>query len=1309
MNLDQMERQIKTIYLNIKKKIALTVVFFLVFFSAAAQSTFTKLQNQKLPSKNQIIEIEWGKVGVEIGFDDKPIVFLNSSQTINDPGNYWLPFYQTKLKLPLNTAAFTAELTNTIYEPLTAEEKNALKDLPDEAISGTVNVTNYITTIKKQPYASIAFTPLRRGSDGNIEKIKSFKINLTDVVPASASGKTGKRSFKVRSVLASGEWYKIGLVREGIYKVNYAMLQDMGFNMNNLQSVQLRLFGNGGGALPVENSEDRIDDLAENNIEMHDGGDGSFDPGDYFLFYGQNQTRWLHDEDEDEFIHEPNPYSDSTFYFITRDYNIGAPKRVEEKANLQTNADLALNNFVDWQYHEEDRENLIKSGKRWYGEIFSVRRSYTFPFSFPDIVTSEPFQVTVAAASRAIRRPSSFTISVNGSDQNNKIAFTRGVTAGYANTYALYDHAVNFTQSASDNVNVQVSYDNTSSADIGWLDYIRVAATRQLRFTGSQMTFRNPAAKNANVVQYNAAGVGQNAVIWDVTDPTRALIQQGNRSGNNFSFKTEGGDMREYIIFNPTVTRTPAFSKKVNNQNLHAFPQTDYLIISHKPFRSAADQLARFHEERGEFSVRVVNINEVYNEFSSGAPDLTAIKDFMKMFYDRAGSDASKLPKYLLLFGGASYDYKDRISGNTNHIPIYQSANSESPTGSFMSDDYVGFLDDDEGDDVRSGLDIGVGRIPVNTNSQAQSVVNKIIRYHRIPQSFGSWRNRITWVADDLDHALSQKLPIHMRDADKLAEKIKERYPSYNNNKIYFDAFKKESTAGGQRYPGVTDEINKSMVNGTLLMTYVGHGGVSGWAHERVLRIQDINSWTNRNSMPLFLTATCEFTRFDDPERTSAGEFVLINPDGGGIGLMTTTRLVYASPNYQLANTFTDYVFEAVDGQTPTLGDLLMLSKDISLNNITISNGINYRNFTLLGDPAMRLAYPQYTVKTTQAPDTIQALEKVTIKGIVTNDYGQKQENYNGIVYPVIYDQLRQITTLDNDNEGAFQYDDRTGIIFNGKAGVKNGEFEFSFVVPKDINYEFGKAKVSYYTDDRRIDGNGNDLEITIGGIDENAAEDNTPPDVQLWMNDENFVSGGITDENPSLYARVFDESGINTVGSGIGHDITAVLDENTGNPIILNDFYESDLNSYQSGTINYPFSELNQGRHTLSLKVWDVYNNSAEAYTEFVVAGSEELAIEHLLNYPNPFTTNTSFYFEHNAPGQSLEVRIQVFTVSGKLVKTIDGIYASDGFRIGPINWNGRDDYGDAIGKGVYVYKVKVTAQTGESVDKFEKLVILN
>lgn len=1304
-----MEGQIKTIYLNLEKKFALTVVFFLCALFVTAQSTYSNLQNEKLTKENQTVEIEWSEVGVEIDFDDTPIRFLNSAQTINDPGNHWLPFYQTKLKLPQSTADFAVELAQVTYEPVTQREKDVLKNIPDNLIQGSIEVSSYITTIKKQPYASVAFTPLRLGSDGNIEKITSFQLKITDIVPASTAGKTGKRSFKVRSVLASGDWFKIGLVREGIYKVDYAMLQDMGFNMNNLQSMQLRLFGNGGGALPIENSEPRIDDLAENHIEIHDGGDGSFDPGDYFLFYGQSQTRWTHDEDENVFIHNPNPYSDSTYYFITRDYNIGAPKRVGSKNSLQSNPDLTLSTFIDLQYHEEDRQNLIKSGRRWYGEIFSVRRSYTFPFSFPNLVSSEPVQVTVTAASRAIRRPSSFTISVNGSEQNNKIEFSSGVSPGYASRYALYESSVNFAQSTSSNINVTVDYDNTSSADIGWLDFIRVAATRQLRFTSSHMTFRHPAAKNANVVQYNVSGLGQNTVIWDVTKPTAAELQQGNRSGNNFSFNAEGGEMREYIIFNRNEARTPAFSKKVKNQNLHALPQTDYLIISHPPFRSTADQLARFHENRGKFSVRVVNIDEVYNEFSSGAPDLTAIKDFMKMFYDRAGNDESKLPKYLLLFGGASYDYKDRISGNTNHIPIYQSVNSESPTGSFMSDDYVGFLDDDEGDDVRSGLDIGIGRIPVNTNSQAQNVVNKIIRYHRIPQTFGSWRNRLTWVADDLDHSGADRVPIHMRDADRLAEKIADRYPSYNNNKIYFDAYKKESTAGGQRYPEVTDEINKSMVNGTLLMTYVGHGGVSGWAHERVLRIQDINGWTNRNSMPLFLTATCEFTRFDDPERTSAGEFVLINPDGGGVGLMTTTRLVYASPNYQLANTFTDYIFEAVDGQTPTLGDLLMLSKDISLNNITLGNGINYRNFSLLGDPAMRLAYPQYTVKTTQAPDTIKALEKVTISGIVTNDYGQKQDNYNGVVYPVIYDQLRQITTLDNDNEGPFQFNDRTGIIFNGKAGVKNGEFEFSFVVPKDINFEFGNAKVSYYTDDRRIDGNGHDLEIVIGGIDENAAEDNTPPDVQLWMNDENFVSGGITDDSPSLYARVFDESGINTVGSGIGHDITAVLDENTGNPIILNDFYESDLDSYQSGTIKYPFSDLEQGRHTLSLKVWDVYNNSAEAYTEFVVAGSENLAIEHLLNYPNPFTTNTSFYFEHNAPGQSLEVRIQVFTVSGKLVKTIDGIHASDGFRVGPIDWNGRDDFGDAIGKGVYVYKVKVTAPTGESVDKFEKLVILN
>ncbi|MGB0392171.1 MAG: type IX secretion system sortase PorU, partial [Salibacteraceae bacterium] len=462
-----------------------------------------------------------------------------------------------------------------------------------------------------------------------------------------------------------------------------------------------------------------------------------------------------------------------------------------------------------------------------------------------------------------------------------------------------------------------------------------------------------------------------------------------------------------------------------------------------------------------------------------------------------------------------------------------------------------------------------------------------------------------------------------------------------------------------------------------------------------------IKGYTNIDALTLYVTATCEFSRFDDPDRTSAGEFTILNPSGSALALLTTTRLVYASENFKLATRFFSNVFEKIDGKRPTLGDLTRLSK-------VGGSSINTRNFSLLGDPAATLAYPKYSIKTTSAPDTLKSLQEITINGQITDEFGQKISNFNGTIYPTIYAQKRDQNTLNNDGHGVFSFKTQENALFNGKASVSNGDFSFSFIVPKDINFKYGNGKISYYAENGSIDALGSDGKIIIGGLDGDPNSDQIGPEISLWMNDESFITGGLTDENPKILAKVFDESGINTVGNGIGHDITAVIDENTANSITLNEYYESDLDSYKKGVISYNLSNLTEGKHTLRLKVWDVFNNSSEAYTEFVVSNSSSFDITHVLNYPNPFTTNTDFYFDHNAIDQQLTVRIQIFTISGKLVKTIDHIEAPNGYRAGPINWDGRDEYGDRIGKGTYVYKIKATNSFDQTVEKFEKIVIL-
>ena len=661
--------------------------------------------------------------------------------------------------------------------------------------------------------------------------------------------------------------------------------------------------------------------------------------------------------------------------------------------------------------------------------------------------------------------------------------------------------------------------------------------------------------------------------------------------------------------------------------------------------------------------------------------DATAIKSFLRMFYKRAGSNVNLIPKYCLLMGDGSYDNRNILTHNKNFIPTYESIETLSKTGSYTTDDYFAILSDNGGMNNSDLLDIAIGRLPVKSLKEANEMVDKIIYYSRVSSNeetlihdcnnsssasiLSDWRNIAIQISDDGDNNH------YFNDIETMYNKARLLHPEINISKIHADAYVETATAGGERNYEAEKEFKQQVEKGALLVNYIGHGGEIGLGHERYLTVPTILGWTNLKSMPIFMTATCEFSRFDDHDRTSAGEYVILNPNGGGIGLFTTTRLVYSTSNAALNSFFYDTVFDKVNNEAPRLGDIYVGTK----NKYGLFSGdVNYRKFALLGDPAVKLALPNYNIVTdsingkslNMVLDTITALSKVVIKGHVENHLGQKVEGFNGSVTTKIYDKVANLTTLGNSSDSSpANFSLWKNLIYKGKASVINGEFVFTFIVPKDISFQYGNGRISYYAENNVTDANGYTEQPIIGGINENAAEDNEAPRVSLYMNNDKFVSGGITDENPALFAKIFDENGINTVGNGVGHNIEAVLDRNTTQAIILNDFYESDLDTYKSGTITYPFESIEAGNHTLSLKVWDVYNNSQNEEIEFVVALNEELALEHVLNYPNPFTTRTEFSFEHNQVCDYLDVQIQVFTISGKLVKTINNRAQSNGYRI--------------------------------------------
>lgn len=1209
-------------------------------------------------------------------------------------------------------------LTDMVFEPLTSAEVAALDT---DSIAEDITVQTHIGVQRGKFVGRAWFVPIRRNQrSGGFEKLVSYDYThyVSGTVPVPPRmARTGS------SVLSSGDWYRIGVPRDGMYRITYQYLKDIGVNVDGITPDQINIYGNGSGLLPFQNSAFRHDDLQPNAIEVVDGGDGSFDPGDHILFFAKGPHRWRYDDQNDEFRHVKHLYSDTSYYFIGID--AGPPKRVATEPSLQQPPTHQVSVFDDYSFHELDQVNLIKSGRNFFGELFDIQTSYSFSgdrFTFPNIRTDQTAMVRVQAAVRHIQVGGSSSVFVNVAGQASGSFAVSGVSGNYAQSFArMGSTRIDFNPS-NPVFNIEVSYQPPSSNSRAWLDFISVNVRRNLVMAGNQMLFRDQQSVGAgNVAQFNLASASSVRRIWDVTDPTTAVAIDYGPDGSSISFARSASQRREYVAITNFNYPTPTFFGTVPNQDLHALVtgQTiDMVIVTHPRFYAEAMELAAYHTHHPVDPVytEVVTNQQVYNEFSSGIPDITAIKDFMRMFYDNANGNEDLMPKYLLLFGDGSFDNRSRAESNTNFVLTYQTENSTDPIGSFVSDDYFGLLDFNEGEGNNDLVDIGIGRLTVKTRQEAQAVVRKIKNYSTSDfgsevahcsgvgaNVFGEWRNRVMFIGDNGDNNL------HMTHARNLAGIVEQNHPDYNVSLVLLDAYPRITTPGGDRIPEVNRIIREGVDRGMLLVNYSGHGGEVGWAHERILDVSTIRNWTNFNALPLFVTATCEFTRFDDPGRTSAGEFVLLNPDGAGIALLSTTRLVFASANFSLNQAFYDVALENNVFEELRLGDITRVTK------VNGPPGANTRSFSLVGDPAVKLVYPQQKIYTTAITDTLgnpldtlKALGNVKVTGYVGDLNGTMLQDFNGVLTATIFDKASNVTTLAQAGP-PFEFSTHQNVIYRGKASVNNGQFSFSFIVPRDINLAVDTTgRFSYYAVGDEYDAHGHAANITVGSIDENAAIDEEGPEIKLFMNDENFVFGGMTDENPVIFAKLFDDSGINMVGTGIGHDITAIKNNDSSNPIILNDFYESDLDTYQSGTVRYQLNDLEEGRYTLNLKAWDVHNNSGEAFTEFVVAESDEFALSHVLNYPNPFTTYTEFFFEHNQVCTFLNVQIQVFTVSGKLVKTINTVSNTNGFRVEPIAWNGLDDYGDQLARGVYVYKVKVRTPSGDRAEKFEKLVIL-
>ncbi len=1219
--------------------------------------------------------------------------------------------WEETANLQPNSAQISRVVTSTIG-------RNELFDLPFSNIPEQLEFSLKQTNSRGRKGLLLELSPIIKTSKG-FERITSFVVTYQ----TSSQPSLQRSVAPYNSVLAQGNWYRFSIDASGIYKLNRDFLQSLGVNVSNVDPRTIKIYGYGGLMLPLDNQLNTPLDPVENAIKVIGEEDGIFNSEDYILFYGRAASY-----DQESRTHV-NAYTDQTIYYLQ--VGGGNGLRVSPYIEPNATANQSLTSFVDYQFHEVDEYNLANMGRRWFGERFDFDPQQDFTFNFPNLISGELAEIKVlAAATSEVNTTMSVTLNNSAIGQLSFI----GNSSQSSNLASGSELTVQQVLSGS-GVTIGLSYnDNGNPASTGYLDYISIAAKRSMTYDGESLFFNSKSSsQNNQVVSLTLDNASPLVSVWDVSEIDNIKELANNSAASSLTFKTVAQEDKLFLTVAPqnflapqrlsnSTVSTINLKGTIFQGNSNALEDVEYLILTREDMQFQAERLADIHRNLSGLNVKVVLLSDIYKEFNTDNPDIAAIRNFVKYVYDRP-IDPTKRLKYVCLFGDGSFDYKDRIGNNNNIVPSWYSYNSFNAVSSFVSDDFFGMMDLGEGLMTNSDqLDIAIGRILADTPQRAKSLVDKIASYYT-EAAYGSWRNQVVVISDDVDASSEFDLE---NTTNIIGDMVSSQKPQINVTKIHSDAFVQESTSGGERYPDVNKAIFDAIELGSLVVNYFGHGGEDGLAGERIFDILNAKELKNECKLNCFVTVTCEFTKFDNPNRPTAGEYLYWNPKGGAIGMLTTTRRIFLNVGVLFNVKLQDYLF-GINGapENVSMAEALRLTKTSSS-----LSGVNQRRLVFfIGDPAMKLALPNPEIKLThvngtpisESAELLRALDLAELKGEVVDQNGNLLSNYNGQLTATVYDKDVQRSTLGNDGTtdssgDLLLLDFKTlgSTIFKGQASVSNGIFDFSFVVPRDIQIAEGTGKVSFYAKEEGQfnDHSGADLSVRIGGINPNASADNLGPTIDLFMNDESFISGGITNQNPTLLVNLFDLNGINTIG-GVGHDILATLDGDEANAFNLNDYYVANQDDFQNGTVNYHFRDLESGEHVLKLKAWDVYNNSSEAEIRFVVFDENDgLVIDHVLNFPNPFINYTEFWFNHNS-SEPLDIMIQIFSVSGKLIKTLYGQSSADGKANSAlsrdITWNGTDDFGDFIGKGVYVYKLMVRSPlTGSTATKFEKLVKL-
>lgn len=1137
---------------------------------------------------------------------------------------------------------------------------------------------NFSSEMRGIPFAGITASRtenLYKQTLLNYEQAKSWRA----VTP-----NTLKRSRKFQQ---TGRWVKTLVDSEGMYRITGEDLENSGISLQGINPGTIRMYNNGGFELPQDINEPRPDGLKEIAVQVTGAEDGNFNSGDAIIFYGRPTSGWQYNESNKQFFHYIHHYQNENVYLIQFDGGVQGT-RMAAPSGFAGSATIRPSYFNHREFREDERVKLHESGLEWFGDQFNSGDVKDYSLSLDGRISGSPVEYAITLK--------------GGSSGSHQFTIREGSSTILSPGFFAFNRTI-FRQtgtdvSANESMTLSLSYQGSLASSRAYLDWYEVSYRRALQAEDNTLTIYGP--DTTGIVEYQVSGFSSSPQVYNVTDWQYPLqLPVTIQGGGNAVFKDSSiaGIPRNYIL--TTVDRLksvneliPVTMSDLRERNTYA----DFIIIAHDDFAEAMRPYKELKERTDSLQVEIVRISEIYNEFSGGIMDATAIRDFLSFAYDNWRSSDNVPPRYVLLVGDGDYDFKNIIATNDNNwIPPFEIDNDNDLVSRCTDDWYVYLRGSDR------IMDMAIGRWPFQSVEQVQSMVEKHIQYIE-GGDFGQWRTTFTLVADDELTPGDNLQRIHTDQSENLSS-FSFIPRLLNQKKIYLMEYPSERNVNetGVRKPQAQEDFVAQLNRGSIMVSYIGHGNHHVLAHERVFnQDQDFGRIQNDSRFFFFYPATCAFGRYDLPLTQSFAEELLAVAGRGSIGMISSARDVFARQNFSLAQ----LVYETLFSESPTarVGDALMTAKSRLTGNV-----INNEKFHLFADPTLRLALPRHQAQNISiTPDSLPALGTIKLEGTLTID-NRIWSDFEGKTSLIAFDSERLGQhTMENDNVVTYRLPGST--IFRGTSSVSGGSqgrFTMQFIVPRDITYGGQNGRMSVYYWNGSTDGSGFLDNIRSGGT---AAVENdfTGPEISLGFQGYDFLPSDIINPNPVLEITISDPNGIN-ITSEIGHKIELIVDEKTENRIDVSEFFVYNEGSFTEGTIQYPLLNLEEGPHTLQLKAWDNFNNSSVAQVDFEIASERELLLENVLNYPNPFSRNTQFTFEIN---QLSVVTIKIYSVAGRLIHTFEDIYVDQPGLFATPLWDGRDELGDPLANGVYFYKViaRNLAETdSKTVQKVGKMVI--